>query len=266
MSTLAARLLLTAAVFVLLSGVPSVAQEDDDNQDRALQGEQGPDRPDAERNRSFRDEFDARQDQEREDHGPDQDYQADRDDRYDEPWRREGEGEREGTRRRGQTDQEQGGLGVTLSDDARQGVRVRGVFRGSPADDAGLRSGDAILEVDGQRVDSPQTFASRIRQKDPDSQVELVVDRNGQIRTLVARLESRREALSAQQRQGRESRYYESFRRDTSQGQGGLIDHIVSLERRIERLSDEIADLREMVASELRMGRAADEQERRTQN
>ncbi len=59
------------------------------------------------------------------------------------------------------------------------GALVAGVEPYSPADDAGLRKGDIIEEIDGNRVDDPAEVASHVRGKKPGSRVTITVNRYG---------------------------------------------------------------------------------------
>jgi Do/DeqQ family serine protease len=59
------------------------------------------------------------------------------------------------------------------------GVLVTSVFEGSPADKAGIRSGDIILEVDGQATASSAQLRSRIGIRRIGDEVELTILRDG---------------------------------------------------------------------------------------
>ena len=92
-------------------------------------------------------------------------------------------------------DDSRAGLGVFIVDSRSGGVEIERVVEGSPAADAGLRQGDRILRVNGRSVNSPQELSQMIARRDPGTQVQLVVLRNGERRNLQTRLESREEAL-----------------------------------------------------------------------
>jgi membrane-associated protease RseP (regulator of RpoE activity) len=83
-------------------------------------------------------------------------------------------------------------LGVTfvMVDD---GARVSYVVPNSPADDAGIETGDVITEVDGRNVTESNRLDELIQQYDPGDRVELTVERNGRERTVEVRLASRHE-------------------------------------------------------------------------
>jgi len=55
---------------------------------------------------------------------------------------------------------------------------------GSPADRAGLRSGDVVLEVDGTAIDDPRELSRVIAGYEPDTQVDITVWRNGRERDI----------------------------------------------------------------------------------
>jgi hypothetical protein len=67
-----------------------------------------------------------------------------------------------------------------------EGLLLRDVIVGSPAHQAGLRSGDVLLNMNGQVVRNLQDFTSFLRQRDAGDRVAVVVQRGGeQIQTEV---------------------------------------------------------------------------------
>lgn len=85
-------------------------------------------------------------------------------------------------------------LGVSVSDvdvKGTAGVRIDGVDPDSPADAAGLREGDVVVEFDGERVRSARQF-TRLVQETPDGRtVKIAVMRDGQKQILDATPENR---------------------------------------------------------------------------
>ncbi|MEX0714419.1 MAG: PDZ domain-containing protein [Pirellulales bacterium] len=64
-------------------------------------------------------------------------------------------------------------LGVTLDSQYRGGARVERVYRGSPAQRAGLRPGDSIISVNGRRIRSHQDLVRFVNSQRPGDVVEL---------------------------------------------------------------------------------------------
>jgi serine protease Do len=60
-----------------------------------------------------------------------------------------------------------------------EGALVAGVEPYSPADDAGLRKGDIIEQIDGDRVEDPSEIISRVRKKQVNERLTLTVNRYG---------------------------------------------------------------------------------------
>ena len=92
-------------------------------------------------------------------------------------------------------DQSRPGLGVTFDGSRRDTVIIR-VAEQSPAQEAGLREGDVVRAVDGQRHDGPFATALAIHRLRPGQQLTLSVDRDGQQQEIQATLGTWREAFA----------------------------------------------------------------------
>ena len=71
------------------------------------------------------------------------------------------------------------------------GVRLMGVTPGSPADKAGVRKGDVVVEFGGVAVKDLYQYTDALRAHKPGDEVTVVVERDGKRMTLAARLGSR---------------------------------------------------------------------------
>ena len=72
-----------------------------------------------------------------------------------------------------------------------EGVLVNRVVEDSPANRAGIEKGDVIVSVEGRSVNSPDDLAQRIRSEGSGTEVSIRIYRDGERRTLTARLSSR---------------------------------------------------------------------------
>ena len=94
-------------------------------------------------------------------------------------------------------------LGVNLaeitSDRARDlklkeayGVEITRVEEGSPADKAGLKAGDVVLEYNGQRVEGMEQFGRLVRETPTGREVKLLISRNGVTQPMTATVQTRK--------------------------------------------------------------------------
>ncbi len=98
------------------------------------------------------------------------------------------------------------GVGIMDVDDARartlkmketRGAEVTRVDPGGPAERAGLKVDDVILEYNGQPVQSMEQLQRLVRESVPGRAVKLGVWRNGAMQTMEVTIESRRGAPAA---------------------------------------------------------------------
>lgn len=82
-----------------------------------------------------------------------------------------------------------GWLGVVLTDDAR-GTLIDTVVPGSPAQKALLREGDRLVRIDGADVASARSAAVLISHHRSESQVPIVIERQGALTQVLVRLSS----------------------------------------------------------------------------
>jgi putative serine protease PepD len=85
-------------------------------------------------------------------------------------------------------------LGVRLAE-LDSGVRLADVIDGQPADDAGLRAGDTVLEVAGKKVDTAGDVQSAVAARKPGEELELKIRRGGSERTVTVKLGTRPAAV-----------------------------------------------------------------------
>ncbi|WP_199221661.1 DegQ family serine endoprotease [Limnohabitans sp. Bal53] len=81
-----------------------------------------------------------------------------------------------------------------------QGVLVRGVEEGSPAEKAGIEAGDIITRFDGKSIEKPADLPRAVGNTKPGSQVALTVFRRGatkDLRVTVAEIEPEKVAAAA---------------------------------------------------------------------
>lgn len=87
----------------------------------------------------------------------------------------------------------QGFLGISLGsrNDGGSGAVIGEVTSGSPAAVAGLEVGDIVLEINDQPITGDTSLVAIIRDSAPGDEVEIVVERDGVMRTLTATLTAR---------------------------------------------------------------------------
>ena len=59
------------------------------------------------------------------------------------------------------------------------GVKVGGVVPGSPAEKAGLKTGDVVLKLDGKEVANLRDFSEKLKGMNPGQEVTVTLSRDG---------------------------------------------------------------------------------------
>src|SRR5579871_177021 len=72
------------------------------------------------------------------------------------------------------------------------GVEITHVDQDSPAEKAGLKAGDVVLEYNGQRVEGIEEFQRLVRETPAGRTVRLLIGRGGSTQTLLASIGNRR--------------------------------------------------------------------------
>jgi putative serine protease PepD len=85
-------------------------------------------------------------------------------------------------------------LGVRLAE-VEGGVRLAEVIEGEPADDAGLRAGDVVLEAGGKPVSTAADIQGAVAARKPGDELELRIRRGGNERTVTVKLGTRPPAV-----------------------------------------------------------------------
>jgi len=75
---------------------------------------------------------------------------------------------------------------------SQSGLLVTDVVEDSPADDAGMREEDVIIQFDGKNVEKSDDFSRLVRQTEPEKKVKVVVLRDGERKELEVTLGKRR--------------------------------------------------------------------------
>jgi len=110
---------------------------------------------------------------------------------------------------------ERGFLGVQIQDltpslaqafkiERTNGALVADVTAGSPADAAGIKSGDVIVEFNGKPVENASQLKLHVAETAPGASVRVVVNRNGENKNLsiTVREKAKNELASSKQEQG----------------------------------------------------------------
>jgi len=150
--------------------------------------------------------------------------------------------------------QQRGELGVYMVAGDRPGVEVSRITPGSAAEQAGLRDGDIILQVNGRNASTPQETAQMIRQIPVGQSVTLTVSRDGNQQQVQATMRQARQRREMTGDLMDRDPYRVGFRgEDDSRSSGGgespsrvrqLEEQVASLQRELHAMEQEVTQLR----------------------
>ena len=145
-------------------------------------------------------------------------------------------------------------MGVVMAEtEGQAGARIERVHPEGPAGQAGLQSGDVIVQFDGKQVGNPTFVSEAISTARPNQHVDVVVLRDGQRHSFDLALSNRNEFLRS---------HSDDFAYDTGEDSASLETseytlrleqhkHLAQQHQRIEdlchQLLNEVKDLREQV-------------------
>jgi predicted metalloprotease with PDZ domain len=149
---------------------------------------------------------------------------------------------------------------------AEEGVLVGDVESDSPAAEAGIRRGDVITSVDGERVSSPQDLRQAVRQAGAGHRVTIRVLRNGQPLELRTRLERASsggdQGRDLQQLERRVEELEGRIREEARQGQSDRGDNPTDQAREYRRLENRLQRLEERIQERQRENSRRDDNQR----
>jgi serine protease Do len=98
-----------------------------------------------------------------------------------------------------QLDDLQSGMGDYFGVENGKGVIIMNVVEGSPAEKAGIKADDIVVEFEGEAVTNMNEFRNKVAMHKPGSKIELVVIRDKQRKTITATLDElpKDEAIAA---------------------------------------------------------------------
>jgi S1-C subfamily serine protease len=122
---------------------------------------------------------------------------------------------------------------------ARKGVLIGDVFKGQPADKAGIRRGDVVLSVDGKAVETSNDLKNTVAGIQPGKKIPLVIFRGGKELTVTVVLNERDEAAVNKLSTGKEKQPEAGG--DTSQQLGLSVTNLTDQARQQLNLGNDVS-------------------------
>ena len=127
--------------------------------------------------------------------------------------------------------------------DVEHGVLIKEIAEKSPAEKAGLKKGDIILEVDGEKIVDYAMLKGLVAAK-PDKKIKILFNRSGKEYTKKAKLGVRAKPKFSIQM---ELPDFEEIKELMSQGTDELKQELEHLKEEIEELKEEIEEIKNKI-------------------
>lgn len=124
--------------------------------------------------------------------------------------------------------------------DVEHGLLIKDVVENSPAEKAGLKVGDVILEIDGDKIVDYSTLKGLVAAK-PDKKIKILIKREGKNHTKEAKLDSRPKPKFNVQM---ELPDFEEIKELMNKGSEEMKEEIEFLKEEIEKLKKELEELK----------------------
>jgi hypothetical protein len=140
-----------------------------------------------------------------------------------------------------------GELGVWMGSIDGPGLRIRRITSGSAAEQAGLRTGDVLMQINDRWATSPHEAAEMIRAIPIGESIRLQIWRDGQVQEMSAKMASPRQPVVATTTIDPVQQHDVGFRGNAAVAAGDLAQRVMQLERQLGMMSQELQQLREQM-------------------
>jgi serine protease Do len=89
-------------------------------------------------------------------------------------------------------------------DESVKGILINQIYEDSPAEEAGLKENDVVVSIDGETGESLSDFVELVSSKEPGTEIEIKVYRDGKMKTIDATLGEREQTFVWQGLEGLE--------------------------------------------------------------
>ena len=123
------------------------------------------------------------------------------------------------------------------------GLLIKDVVEKSPAEKAGLETGDIIMKIDGDKIVDYATLKGLIAAK-PDKKIKILIKRDAKEQTIEVKLASRtKQRFNVQM----ELPDFQEFKEMMNKGANEIKEEIEYLKKEIEKLKQELEDLKKKI-------------------
>lgn len=82
---------------------------------------------------------------------------------------------------------------IEINEDITEGVVIVSAEKGSPAEDAGIKAGDVVVEIEGEKIKDIAEFRYYLYKNQPGDTIKLTINRNGKEQSVSVKLDKANE-------------------------------------------------------------------------